>query len=36
MTFASNLVGLMASNKNFYFTMACRAFHAKICDGIVS
>jgi len=25
----------MVSNKNSYFTMACRAFHT-ICNGIIS
>jgi len=24
----------MVSYKNSYFTMACRAFHASICNGI--
>jgi len=26
----------MVSNKMSYLTMACRAFHAFICNGIVS
>jgi len=30
------LVSLMLSNRNSYFTMACRAFYTQICNGIVS
>jgi len=26
----------MVSNKNSYFTMAYRAFHAEICNGVIS
>jgi len=26
----------VVSNKNSYFAMACRAFHASICNGITS
>jgi len=30
------LANVMFSNENSYFTMACRAFHAWICNDIIS